>query len=369
MDDDYGYGRPLGLIRIFLEYGEAILVPFALAMAIVPIVLYLVARSRAKSDPFPDGQVGLKFALAYFKTISFHTMLAGGVILVFALLMKGNDKSPVYRTGFGFLVPATIVYIVHLLAIGRTNHAEHPTVHRMFAGWSLLVSGIVGFAGFMLVAQTLFQKGSSGEPGRFAWALFLVYSSAWIVQAARYFRASTGGAEAELPYYPPPPGAYAGGPPVVPGYAAPMSPFAPPGPAGDAAYAPPPPPDAVYAPAASLASPPPPPPTAPPFPPGSPFAPNAGGDSAPVAAVTEVGPSPFAPPKLGAPPAPPVAAAPPAPTPQPAPSPFAPPGMRGPATPQQPGVVVPAPMAQPLAPPRGGGGGGSGSGGSSGSGT
>jgi hypothetical protein len=372
-DDDYGYGRSLGLLRMLIEYSQSLVFPIAVAIVVSPIVLYLVARSRAKLDPFPDQQLGLKFAIGYFKSIAFHASLVGGVVIVFAILMKGSEKSPVYRTGFGIFIPAIGVYLVHLIGLTRTNQGEHPMVGRLLAGWSLLVSGIIGFVALMLVSQTVFQKGSSGETGRLAWALFLIYGSAWVVQAARFFRATTsplGALTEELPYYPPPPGAQVPGapPPVVPSYAAPHSPFAPPPPAGDAAYlppgaaaviAPPPPP-------ASVGAPPAPPPEPLPFPPGSPFAPVA---SNAAAVPTVTGPSPFAPPASG-----PVAVPTPMPAPAPAPppvpehSPFAPPGLRGnaPAAPYggtgSGGVPVPAPMAKPLAPPRGDGSGSGGSG-------
>jgi hypothetical protein len=370
-DDDYGYGRSLSFLRMLIEYGQTLVFPIAVAIIVSPLVLYLVARSRAKLDPFPDAQLGLKFAIGYFKSIAFHASLVGGVVIVFAILMKSSEKSPVYRTGFGIFVPAIGVYLVHMIGLTRTNQGEHPMVGRLLAGWSLLVSGIIGFVALMLVSQTVFQKGSSGETGRLAWALFLVYGSAWVVQAARFFRATTsplGSLSEELPYYPPPPGAHIPGapPPVVPSYAAPQSPFAPPPPPGDAAYLPP-------GAAAAIAPPPPPPPGAPPsappeplpFPPGSPFAPA----SSAAAVPTVTGPSPFAPPASGPVPTVPIAAPPvPAAPPIPEASPFAPPGMRGNA-PSAPygstgsgGVPVPAPMAKPLAPPRGDGSGGGGGG-------
>lgn len=348
-DDDYGYGRSLGLLRL-LDYGQVLLVPLAIGMVLAPFVLYIIARQRAKSEPFPDGQLGLKFALSYFKTLAFHLLLWGLVIVVYAVLKKGNEKGTEYRTGFGILVPAAVVYGIHLVAMTRTNQGEQPIVGRMFAGWSLVMSGLVGFVGLLLVSQTLFQKGSSGNAGRFMWSLFLVYGSAWVVQAARFRRSLFAAPEAELPYYPPPPGAYAGGEAaIVPSYAAAASPFAPPPPPGDAAYAPPgapvpaaAPPDA--GPAAPL------PPA--PVPPGSPFAPATASGPTPTPVP---GASPFAPPAAPAAPA--------APSPY-EPSPFAPPGLRGAATPATPAREgVPAPMAQPLAPPGTGPGSRGGSGG------
>jgi len=322
-DDDYGYGsRGMGLLRI-LSFTQDLLIPLAIVMVVTPIVLYMVARSRANREPFPDSQLGVKFALAYFKTNAFHMMLAGTVMLLFSLLMKSSDKSPVYRTAFGVIIPASLVYIAHVVALAKTNQHEFPTVGRLFAGWSLLISGVLGFGALMFVSQTMAQKDSAGEMGRFGWALFLVYGSAWTVQAVRFFRHSTG---VQVPLdlaYPPPPGAYPPPPGVtVPAYAVPASPFAPPPPVGAAAYAPPAP--SPFAPGASGSSGPTAPPGPSPFPPGSPFAPVAG-----VPAPTPTpGPSPFAPPAAGS--SGPVA------------SPFAPPA---------PAVPLPGPMAQPLAPP------------------
>src|SRR5512134_1300507 len=109
-DDEYGYGSRFTVLRILFEYGQFLLVPLAIAMVVTPVVIYVVARSRAAREPFPDPQLGLKFALSYFKTLSFHALLVGGVMLAFSVLMKGKDKSDVYRPAFGLIAPAAMVF-------------------------------------------------------------------------------------------------------------------------------------------------------------------------------------------------------------------------------------------------------------------
>ena len=177
----------------------------AISVALLgPVVLYLVARWRAHREPQADPQLGFKFVLHYFSTIAFHTALAGATLLLYTMIRPGGDdgerlrafgeriadtswKSPYYRAAFGFLVPAAIVFAGSLLALARTNDAQHTGVRKLFTGFNLLITGLVGFAALVLGFQALFAKSSTDGMGHLGGSAILVYCSAWAVLGYRMY--------------------------------------------------------------------------------------------------------------------------------------------------------------------------------------
>ena len=160
-----------------------------------PIVMYVIARWRAHREPHPDGQLGVKVALHYFAISALQLALAGGALLVWAMISTAPSelKGPVYRVAFGLLVPAGLVLGAHLSLLKKTNDAEVPAVRRLFMGYNLIVTGLIGFMALVLAFQALFAKGDAGEMGRVAGAMVLVYGTAWAVIGWRFGQLALGG--------------------------------------------------------------------------------------------------------------------------------------------------------------------------------
>jgi hypothetical protein len=162
-----------------------VLGPLATVMAFAPVVLYLVARWRAHREPIPDPQLGLKFALYYFATMGLQLALAGITLLAYTMLRPGDGdpKGEMYRMALGFILPAGLVLGAHIALLVRTNDRQHPGVRRLFVGFNLLITGIVGFTALVAGAQALFAKGSTGGMGHLAGAAILIYCATWGVLA------------------------------------------------------------------------------------------------------------------------------------------------------------------------------------------
>ncbi|MBA3394536.1 MAG: hypothetical protein H0T89_17960 [Deltaproteobacteria bacterium] len=150
------------------------------ALVVAPVILYVVARWRAHREVTPDSQLGIKFALHYFAISAFQLALAGAALLLYLLISPGSDKGAGYRAAFGFLLPAGLVLALHLGLLNRTNDAYVPGVRRLFLGYNLLVTGLVGFVALVIGFQALFAKGSSRGVGHMAGSMIIVYGSAWI---------------------------------------------------------------------------------------------------------------------------------------------------------------------------------------------
>ena len=146
----------------------------------IPLLLYVIARWRA---PAPDPQLGLKLALGYFASSALQLLLAGGALLIYAVIGTSEAKGTLYREAFGLLVPGGLVLAAHVVLLGRTNQASFPGVRRLLAGYNLIVVGIIGMFALVIAFQELFAKGSAGNDGRIAAALVLVYGGAWAVMS------------------------------------------------------------------------------------------------------------------------------------------------------------------------------------------
>lgn len=169
-------------------------VPMLLWLVVIgPLVLYPIARWKLHREGATDNQLGLKTAMHYFRMIAFQLLLAGGVMLVYAVIGKGSDKGDLYRAAFGFLVPAGIVFGVHTMLVGRTNDVQYSGVHRLFMGYNLLVVGLLGFVALVIGFQALFAKGKVGDVGRLLFAAVLVYCGAWAACGIQFARRVLGG--------------------------------------------------------------------------------------------------------------------------------------------------------------------------------
>lgn len=154
----------------------------------VPVVLYLVARFRAARSGESDNHLGLKVALHYFAISAFQLGLAGLTLLVWALITSApsETKSVFNRLALGMIFPAVLVMFAHLSLLRRTNDATSTGVRRLFAGYNLIVTGLLGFVALIIAFQALLAKGSSGEMGRIAGAMVLVYGTAWAIVGWRF---------------------------------------------------------------------------------------------------------------------------------------------------------------------------------------
>ncbi len=184
MDDFDGGGGMGSPVMMMLGMAAPIMITMAMLTMMAPVVLYLVARWRQNREPVVDGQLGIKFALCFFRQLGYQTLLMAGFMVLYGMFGKSfsGHRDLIMRPAFGLLIPALIVWGAHNLALQRTNRIQFPGVERLFAGYNLLTTGIVGFVALILVFQSLFAKGSSGDGGRVAWSLALIYTSAWVTQ-------------------------------------------------------------------------------------------------------------------------------------------------------------------------------------------
>lgn len=187
MDDFDGgsrYGSPMMGMMGMLGAIIPVLVTVMMLSLMAPAILYVIARWKQHREGTNDPQLGIKFALAFFRQLGYQVMLLAGFMVLYGMTSKmfSGHRGTIMRPAFGFLVPGLIVWGVHNLAMQRTNRIQFPGVERLFAGYNLITTGLVGFIGLIMVFQSLFAEGSGGDGGRMAWSLALVYTSAWATQ-------------------------------------------------------------------------------------------------------------------------------------------------------------------------------------------
>jgi hypothetical protein len=157
-------------------------------VVIGPLLIYPIARWKANRDGIVDPQLGLKVALHYFALIAFQLALFAATMILYTLFSKSQLKGELYRVGFAFLIPAGGVLAAHLVLLQRTNQDHYTGVRRLYLGYNLLVTGLLGFASLLLAFQLFFKKGSAGDGGRLAIAAVLVYVGAWVACGVQFFR-------------------------------------------------------------------------------------------------------------------------------------------------------------------------------------
>ena len=154
-------------------------------LGLAPLVLYPMARWKAQREPHVDNQLGLKVALHYFKLIAFQLLLIGAMVILTTIIRKGGNKGDGFRAGFGYLVPAAIVFAAHIAMLKRTTDEVLVSVRRLFMGYNLVVTGLIGTCALVVGFQALFAKGTSDD-GRLYLAACLVYVTAWVACGARF---------------------------------------------------------------------------------------------------------------------------------------------------------------------------------------
>jgi hypothetical protein len=186
MDDFDGGGMRSPLMMMSMI--APIMISMAMVTMLAPLVLYVVARWRQNREPVQDPQLGVKFALCFFRQLGYQTILLGAFVILWSMTstMLRGGRDYVMRPGFGVLVAGLLVWGAHNLALQRTNRIEFPAVERLFAGYNLLTVGMLGFVALVLVIVSLFSKGSAGETGRVYWSMALVYTSAWATQGVMF---------------------------------------------------------------------------------------------------------------------------------------------------------------------------------------
>jgi hypothetical protein len=215
MDD---FDSSFFLLRALAGPAMALVTMLVTLTIFAPIVMYVVARWRAAKDPDTDRHLGLKVALHYFAITAFQMGLAALTLLVWAMITTAPSemKSVFYRVAFGMLMPAGLVFAAHLSLLKRTNDAERTSVRRLFGGYNLIVTGLIGFIALVIAFQALFAKGSSGEMGRAAGAMVLVYGTAWAIVGWRFGMQVLTGGPGSTSASPPQPGSSASPPPAAP---------------------------------------------------------------------------------------------------------------------------------------------------------
>jgi hypothetical protein len=215
MDDLGGSGpSPLFLMRMM----TGMVMPILIALVMIPIALYVIARWRANRDAERDPHLGLKFALSFFRWEGYQVALLAGAMLLYSMVGKdlGDGRGELTRTAFGFLVPGLLVLGAGTLALTRTNQHERPGVGRLLTGFNFMLTGVIAFGTLVMAFQSLFQKHGGGEEARLIWSLTVVYVSAWAVQGILYMRdlGIDGPAAAAGPTSMPQPGAPPAPPPA-----------------------------------------------------------------------------------------------------------------------------------------------------------
>jgi hypothetical protein len=153
-----------------------------------PLLVYPLARWKSHRDQVSDPQLGLKAALHYFALIAFQLVLFAAAMILYTLFSRSGHKGELYRMGFAFLIPAGGVLATHLVLLARTNQDQFPIVRRLFLGYNLVITGLLGFATLLFAFQAFFAKGSAGDAGRFAIASVLVYCGAWAACGLQFGR-------------------------------------------------------------------------------------------------------------------------------------------------------------------------------------
>lgn len=177
-----------------MAWSQMVFGPIILLSVMLPVIVYVVARWRAKDDSAPDPHLGMKVAISMFRLSSYHLVLAAVFMMLLTLLVDMPDfvSEQMMRLGAGLALPGTIIFGIHEYALKQTNSEQRPSVARMFAGVSLVQSGMLAFAGLVIGGVVLFQKNPPEELGRTSLAILLVYGTAWALQGVRLLRQITG---------------------------------------------------------------------------------------------------------------------------------------------------------------------------------
>ncbi len=168
--------------------GLSFLMMFVYLLIPLAPIIYIFIKWRSYRDAGPvDPRLGLKVILYYFKTLGYHALLVGFVLLI-SQSMDGRFGRQA-KISLAFLISGGIVYGIHrYLIANKTNTTDFPQTERIYIGFNLLITGIAGMASLITLAITLFEGSGSriAMPASFS----LVYVTAWAAQTYLMFKQS-----------------------------------------------------------------------------------------------------------------------------------------------------------------------------------
>jgi hypothetical protein len=163
------------------------LVLFLLVAPLFPFI-YLVLRWRVDGSREPG--VGLYGALLYFRTVALLLLLAGSANLAYGWISKTEIQPRLNRLSWGTFT-GSLAFLAIQVALLKL-HGPRPdldAVRRVFAGFLMILCGLIAFTALVLFCITLFEEvePSSTEVARRiddlkiygAWTLF--YLAAYVV--------------------------------------------------------------------------------------------------------------------------------------------------------------------------------------------
>lgn len=169
-------------------------VPLVGVGALIPLVVYLVARWRDRNEHAdnPDRQLGIKVALHLFRVISFQLTLAAVFLFLLGVISEAPTEEFV-RIALGLGIPGAGLWFLHVQLLDRTNDHAYRTVGRMFDGWNLIITAFPGLVAVVaLFVVILFPNMGSGRSDaiRMVFPYLLAYGGAWAFLGFRWFQAS-----------------------------------------------------------------------------------------------------------------------------------------------------------------------------------
>ncbi len=169
---------------IFSPYQYPSMISSVLFLTPMLFILYLVARWRDNRAQTPDPQLGYKFSLHLFQTISIHIVLASIVLLLSTLLHAiissdfSKSMTPL-RVSIALLVPTIILYFFCVSMLSKTNDSTFTGVARLFNGYNWIITAIIAFGTVIALCQMIaFATDTPREAWSIVVTLFVVYAHA-----------------------------------------------------------------------------------------------------------------------------------------------------------------------------------------------
>jgi hypothetical protein len=171
----------MGILQLFpfVSYLFYILIPLA------PIAYIFIKWRAARNNEPHDRDLGTKVVFYYFQTLAYQVILIGLVLVLFGLL-KGSLKDEM-KSGVALVFSGGLVYIIHTLAIHKAFKTDQVRiVPRFYAGFNLLVVGLVGMVCFIAVVLILIND--KFENTKIPLSGLVVYGVAWIFRTLEFVR-------------------------------------------------------------------------------------------------------------------------------------------------------------------------------------
>ena len=166
-----------------------LITPLAFMALVVPILIYVIARSRDRQSHTPDPQLGFKVAVHMFRVLAFQLALVGVFLFLFGIFEKGDGEAMI-RLGLGVLLPAALLYGGHRMVATRSNDNLYPNVRHMFDGWNLIQTGLSGMLSLIAFFVVLIgdHSGHRGDMLRVVFPYLLAYFGGWAVLGSVWLR-------------------------------------------------------------------------------------------------------------------------------------------------------------------------------------